>query len=159
MRKNTTSSRLLGIAVVLALPVMPAWAQEPSGTLTGRVTDADGYELPGVQVTAHSPALLGERTALSGADGEYRLASLPPGTYRVSYELEGFATQIETLEISAEQATVADVSSQLAEVVEDIVVVSCGDWPPDPFAWLTFDGVEELPIRSTLSRMELVAGE
>ena len=65
-------------------------AANPAG-ITGVVTDNTGAVLPGVTVTATSPALQTPSvTAVSGARGEYRLTPLPIGLYTVLFELPGF---------------------------------------------------------------------
>src|SRR5262245_8983375 len=61
-------------------------------TLAGEVTDPTGAVLPGVSVEAASPALTGKvRTAVTDGSGRYRLESLPPGNYTVTFSLSGFA--------------------------------------------------------------------
>ncbi len=57
-----------------------AWAQIPTGTLSGRVT-SEGAGLPGVIVTATSPSLQGERQAVTSENGGYLLPLLPAGNY------------------------------------------------------------------------------
>ena len=47
----------------------------------GAGQDAQGAVLPGVTVTATSPALLGKEVAVSEANGDYRFPNLPAGTY------------------------------------------------------------------------------
>ena len=63
----------------------PAWAQgggaSSTGTIQGRVTDAQGAVLPGVTVTATSPSALGAQTTVSSETGNYRFPAIPPGTY------------------------------------------------------------------------------
>jgi hypothetical protein len=83
------------LMATLALSVAaPAYAQgggaSSTGTIQGRVTDAQGAVLPGVTVTATSPALLGAQTTVSSETGNYRFPAVPPGTYTVAYELSGF---------------------------------------------------------------------
>ncbi len=63
-----------------------------TGTIQGRITDAQGAVLPGVTVTATSPSLLGTQTTVSSGTGNYRFPGVPPGTYTISYELTGFNT-------------------------------------------------------------------
>ena len=64
-----------------------------SATIIGQVTDASGAVLPGVTVTVTSPALqVPEMTAVTDERGEYRLTTLPIGTYTATYELSGFQT-------------------------------------------------------------------
>ena len=85
------------LAVALAAASAPsAFAQGGSasstGTIQGRVTDAQGAVLPGVAVTATSPSALGAQTTISSETGNYRFPALPPGVYTVAYELGGFNT-------------------------------------------------------------------
>src|SRR5712692_10353030 len=62
-------------------------------TIAGTVKDTSGAVLPGVTVEAASPALIEKtRTAVTDGTGQYRLETLPPGTYSVTYTLTGFNT-------------------------------------------------------------------
>ncbi len=75
-------------------PAVPAMAGQgaanPAG-ITGVVTDNTGAILPGVTVTATSPALqVPSVTSVSDERGEYRLSPLPIGVYTVLFELPGF---------------------------------------------------------------------
>ena len=63
-----------------------------TGTIQGRVIDAQGAVLPGVTVTANSPALLQPQTTVSSETGNYRFPAVPPGVYSLSFELPGFNT-------------------------------------------------------------------
>src|ERR1700704_172945 len=67
-----------------------AYAQ---ATLAGVVKDSSGAVLPGVTVEASSPVLIEKaRTAISDGTGQYRIESLQPGTYSVTFTLSGFST-------------------------------------------------------------------
>jgi len=55
-------------------------AQAPTGKIYGAVSDEDGNPLPGVTVEATSEKLIGKATAVTDADGVYRLFALTPGT-------------------------------------------------------------------------------
>src|SRR5687767_8201851 len=60
-------------------------------TLAGEVKDTTGAVLPGVTVEAASPALIEKvRTAVTDGSGRYRIESLPPGSYTVTFSLTGF---------------------------------------------------------------------
>ena len=61
--------------------------------------DQQGLAVPGVTVTATSPALQGARTAVTDVQGLYTLNALPPGTYTLKFTLSGFGdvTQTTTL--------------------------------------------------------------
>src|SRR5947208_11157069 len=81
---------VLALAVSALLPTAPAWAQIGQGRLNGTVTDTQGAVLPGVTVTATSPSLIGTRTTVTEADGRYLFPALPSGTYKLTFDLQGF---------------------------------------------------------------------
>ncbi len=64
---------------------------QTTGDIDGRVTDEQGGALPGVTVECRSASFQGVRTAVTDANGHYRLVLLPPGTYRVTATLQGFS--------------------------------------------------------------------
>ncbi len=68
-------------------------AQDFRGRINGTVTDNTGAILPGVTVTATSPALIQPQVQVTGADGDFRFLALPPGVYDVTFELSGFQTR------------------------------------------------------------------
>ena len=68
----------LCFAVLLAI-AGTATAQSTTGTISGRVVDAQGLPVPGVTVTATSPNLQGTRETVTSANGDYILSLLPSG--------------------------------------------------------------------------------
>lgn len=150
----------LALAVLVAVPT--AWAQNPTGTLTGRVTDDEGGALPGVTVTADSPNLQGSRLAVTGANGDYKLAFLPPGEYQVSYALEGFKSAVREVKISAAQTTLSDLSLELGEVAEEITVFGAQAAISETATGasnLTAEELDQLPItRDLASAINLAPG-
>ncbi|MGE0813351.1 MAG: carboxypeptidase regulatory-like domain-containing protein [Vicinamibacterales bacterium] len=89
-----TSRILLALAAVWLLAVPGAYAQgggaSSTGSISGEVKDAQGGVLPGVTVTATSPAQIGTLTAVTNEAGIYRFPAVPPGEYSLNYELAGF---------------------------------------------------------------------
>jgi hypothetical protein len=61
------------------------------GTIRGYVKDEQGGVLPGVTLTATTPASSLSFTAATDTNGFYRLLNLPPGIYTVVSELSGFS--------------------------------------------------------------------
>ena len=83
--------KALSLALGLALAVAgAASAQDFRGRINGTVTDNTGAVLPGVTVTASSPALIQPQVQVTGADGVFRFIALPPGVYTIDFELSGF---------------------------------------------------------------------
>lgn len=115
------SLSLLLVSCVLA--AAPARGQIEQGRLTGVVTDAQGAVLPGVTVTAASPALIGTQVTVTEADGRYRFPALPPGPYVLTFELSGFRTvQRENIVLALGQTLTVDMQLQLAALAETVLV-------------------------------------
>ncbi|MBM3779034.1 MAG: TonB-dependent receptor [Acidimicrobiia bacterium] len=104
--------------------LLPGSATAQTGEIAGAVTDETGAVLPGVTVTATSPAMIDVRTTVSGADGRYTLVSLAPGTYVVEFALPGFRTvRREGVQLSA--GFTANIAAQMAVGgVEETVTVT-----------------------------------
>jgi hypothetical protein len=107
------SRTVVAVCLMVGLAIANASAQSGDGSLRGRVVDEQGGALPGVTLTATSPALLSPSTAVSDAEGNYRLINLPPGSYAISAELAGFA-------ISRREGVVLRAGSNFQ--IEDIVM-------------------------------------
>src|SRR6185436_15686001 len=69
-----------------------ALAQQTTGTITGRVLDAQGAAIPGATVIAKSASTGFTREVVSDTEGVYRLSALPVGQFDLSVELAGFST-------------------------------------------------------------------
>jgi Carboxypeptidase regulatory-like domain len=83
-------ARVAMICVCIALIPGAAFAQ---ASMTGVVRDASGAVIPGVTVEAASPDLIEKvRSVISDSSGQYRIVTLPPGTYTVTFSLAGFST-------------------------------------------------------------------
>ncbi|MFM2153717.1 MAG: Oar protein [Pseudomonadota bacterium] len=83
------SAAVLG-AATLALPAT-ARAQVATGKLRGTAVDAASKKkLVDAVVTVTSPALQGEQTVVTDENGEFFLPVLPPGSYLVHLEKEGY---------------------------------------------------------------------
>src|SRR4029077_10334887 len=83
------------LSLLLRAPAASAQGAAASGVISGTLTDESGAALPGVTATLTSPALqVRQVVVVSDAQGTYRFGELPVGTYRVSYELQGFTSFI-----------------------------------------------------------------
>jgi len=80
------------ILVVMLLTAVSVSAQIPTGSVTGTVKDEQGAVIPGVGVTLQG--VDATRTTISNEVGGYRFLSLPPGPYKLTLALPGFATVV-----------------------------------------------------------------
>ena len=95
-----------------------------TGTIQGRVADAQGAVLPGVTVTATSPALIQPQTTVTSETGNYRFPAVPPGNYELTFELAGFNT-LKRYGISITLGFTANVNVELAlATLQETVTVS-----------------------------------
>ncbi|MEW6320949.1 MAG: carboxypeptidase regulatory-like domain-containing protein [Acidobacteriota bacterium] len=123
---NRWTQGLAALALSLAI-AGPAFAQgggaSSTGTIQGRVSDAQGAVLPGVTVTASSPAMLGQQTTVTSETGNYRFPAVPPGVYTLTYELAGFNTlKREGIQISLGFTANINVDLTLATLQETVTV-------------------------------------
>ncbi len=124
MRRYVFGLLVAAMAIAVAAP---AYAQgggaSSTGTIQGRVADAQGAVLPGVTVTATSPSALGAQTTVTSETGNYRFPAIPPGTYTVTYELAGFNTvKREGIQIALGFTATVNVDLQLATLQETVTV-------------------------------------
>ncbi len=141
--------------VLIAAPLL---AQNPTGTITGRVLQDEG-PLPGVTITATSPSMQGQKVAISGADGEYIFVFLPPGQYTVTYALDGFKTLEMPVVVSVAQTKTVDAKMYIEAIREEITVtgnyetVSVGT---QSNVTMQADLIESLPVARTMNSAVLL---
>jgi hypothetical protein len=81
------------VCLVVCLAAVDALAQTASGgSIRGYVKDEQEAVLRGVRLTATSPDASTAVTATTDEAGYYRLLNLPPGSYTIRAELDGFST-------------------------------------------------------------------
>jgi hypothetical protein len=110
-------------AVVCTLLFVSTAGAQTTGGINGTVNDNTGAVLPGVTVTASSPALMGVQTAVTNDQGQYRFPALPIGTYTLNYELGGFSNvRREGIIVPIGFTATVNVQLQLASLQESVTV-------------------------------------
>jgi hypothetical protein len=100
-------------------------AQTNRATITGTVTDSSGGVIAGVKVTARNLGTNVETNGVSNADGIYVLPNLPPGTYALTFQRDGFK-EIEQPSVTLESTQIAQINAalQLGAVTEHVTVTT-----------------------------------
>ncbi len=117
-------SRCFGFLVALIVALAPvAGAQVSTATVTGTVADESKSLLPGVSVTATDLQTGRQYAAVTDERGEYRLVNLPPGAYRVTAELQGFANvELPRVELLVGQNATLPLTLKVASLQETVTV-------------------------------------
>jgi outer membrane receptor protein involved in Fe transport len=150
--KQRTSFLVFGLALLLAVAPAVYGQGVQSGTINGTVTSEDGQGLPGVTVTAKSPALIGERTAETGVNGDFIIRNVPPGNYSITFTMEGMKTVERTASVTLGSQSRTDATLTPAVAAETITVT--GEAPSalettTLGANLEKEVVDQLPISRT----------
>ncbi len=147
LRVRRVVSRLLVIGATIALPVN-GFAQE--AVVIGTVTDSTGAVLPGVTVTALHEASGNTFVAVTDQRGAFRLP-VRTGVYRITGELQGFATVAQSgLELLIGQQVAVNLQMVPSTVQESVTVT--GEAPLVETTTSTRSGnvdprqMQELPI-------------
>ncbi len=82
------SKILLVITIITTFLLSAAYGQS-TGTLSGKVTAADGSPVPSASVIVTDQTGFSHNN-VSGQDGSFNIPNLAPGTYRVQVEVPGF---------------------------------------------------------------------
>jgi hypothetical protein len=108
-------------AIVLACGAL--FAQQPTGTILGAVRDATGAVVPGASLTVSNAETGAVRTAVTSADGSYRLPALQVGTYDIRVEHAGFQQEVRSgLRLNIGQEAVLNFALQIGAVEQTIAV-------------------------------------
>src|SRR6476660_1230579 len=81
------------IACVLVGGSRLAFAQA-TASINGRVVDQAGAVLTGAGITVTNTQTNATRETTTNSEGQYNVPALPPGTYTVKAQLEGFGPQV-----------------------------------------------------------------
>ena len=108
------AKRLVLAALLSLATAASASAQgNPTGTISGRVL-SDAGRCPASPSRRPRPTCRASRTAVTTENGDYILPLLPPGTYALSFELQGFRTLQQTTKVAVGQAVPVNMALVVA---------------------------------------------
>lgn len=115
------------LLVSLFLVGLPARAQTSSATIDGTVTDSTGAVIPSANITLTNEASGIQRHGVSNGAGFFNFAAVPPGTYSLKVERQGFvAYEIRGVVLSSNDHRTVDGIKLKAGGAEQTVVVEAG---------------------------------
>ena len=120
----TPKALLFPTAMLILLLALWPTAASAQSAIAGQVRDNTGAVLPGTTVEAASPALIeGSRTAVTNGQGQYSIINLRPGTYTVTFTLEGFGKVVrQNIELPANFTATVDAMMSVGALEETVTV-------------------------------------
>jgi hypothetical protein len=117
------ASRLaIEIIAIFALTITGLYAQGNS-QISGTVRDSSGLAVPGATIQATQTDTGATRTAQSGADGSFVLASLPIGPYRLQVTKQGFSAYVQSgIVLQVDSNPTVDVALKVGSITEQVQV-------------------------------------
>ena len=104
------------------------FASGPTGTITGTVTDTTGAVVRKARITVLNESTNAVRDAETNDDGDFTVALLPPGRYRVTAENAGFRKSIfSDVTVNVDQTVRVDFALEVGAATEEVRVK---DTPP-----------------------------
>src|SRR5215210_7143820 len=143
--------RVFILSLLLVTSFITAASAQTATTVSGTVQDATGAILPGVTVTARSAANGLTRTAITGPEGRYVLAQLPPGTYELRAEIAGFKPHVRPeVPLAVAQSLTLNITLQIGDVaITDVVTAATPlvDTASSELSYLvTSQQIEQIPL-------------
>ena len=117
--------RMNVLVLTLAFACAPAWvsAQATTGSISGTVTDESSAILPGVTITVTNIDTGVVRSQVTDTRGRYRVLDLPPGSYELATELQGFTPVKRTnLTVAIGKDLLVDVELKVGALAELVTV-------------------------------------
>jgi len=111
------------IFILVSLATIPSIAYAQA-SIVGTVRDSSAAVLPGVTVEASSPALIEKtRSVVTSGTGQYSIDNLRPGTYTLTFTLNGFSTfKREGIELTGSFIATVNADMKVGGVAETITV-------------------------------------
>jgi hypothetical protein len=106
--------------VALATPI--DIEAQVAGTISGYVRDESGAVIPGADVRATMVGQQLTRSAVTDETGFFSLLAMPRGSYEITAQLTGFATQQTKAELTSGENLRVDFKMNLGQISETVVV-------------------------------------
>ncbi|MGI8988105.1 MAG: carboxypeptidase regulatory-like domain-containing protein [Bryobacteraceae bacterium] len=117
--------RCLALPICAFAIVASLFGQADTGTLTGLVTDSSGAAVAGVQISVVQKENNFKFSSVSNNDGIFRVQSLQPGTYTVTFQAAGFKRTIrEGLALRVGDVLPVDATLEIGAVSESVEVTA-----------------------------------
>ncbi|MDQ3012364.1 MAG: TonB-dependent receptor, partial [Acidobacteriota bacterium] len=120
------ASLLASLIILLVASFGVARAQTGTATVRGTVADAQGQAVAGATVTIKNDEKNFTRTATTSGNGSYTFVAIPPDTYVLTVEAQGFKKSVSTdVKALVDTPSTFDLALEVGAITE-VVTVSSG---------------------------------
>ncbi len=112
----------MGVLLGLLLFLPGAFAQGGNVAIAGTVTDPSGAVVPGAKITVTQKNTSAVRTDTTNSSGQFNFSSLPPTTYTVVVQAQGFKQYVQDVALLADQIRDLDVHLQIGAASQQVTV-------------------------------------
>jgi Carboxypeptidase regulatory-like domain/TonB dependent receptor len=161
----TKTSKGAVILFLAACFVCPAWSQVTNARLSGVVTDPSRAVVPGAKITAKNTGTGLTLSTTSDSSGAYEFPLLPPGSYTVTTDAQGFSELVRAgIVLTVSQPATLNLTMQPGAVSQTVTVVGDAEQLNTTTAEIgqvmQSDEITDLPLngRDPSSLVDLAAG-
>jgi outer membrane receptor protein involved in Fe transport len=113
---------LVCLALFVSLTPSAAFGQAVYGNIVGTVTDPQGSAVAGAKVTITDTQRQVSVTTTTNEDGNFTQRALIAGTYQVRVEASGFKAALQTVIVSVDQESRADLKLEVGDVSQVVEI-------------------------------------
>lgn len=116
-------TRVAFLIVVFLLAITTAWTQTATTSVRGTVTDRSGAAVTNAKVVLANAERAIQRATTTGAAGQYEFLQLPPGTYQLVIEAQGFRRyEDKNLQLLVNTPATANIALEVGATNETVEV-------------------------------------
>ena len=119
---NKTANQLI-CALFLCAGI--ASSQSYTAAIRGVVSDSSGAAIPGAQVIANETERNVKHTAVTDGSGRYSLSALPPGSYTLNIEAQGFKRHAQSaFTLNVQQQATLDIQLEVGAISSTVEITA-----------------------------------
>src|SRR5438552_8102251 len=119
---------MIVMSLCIGLFTAAVFAQQPTGSIEGTVTDPQGAVVQNATVSVRNTATNAKRDATTGSDGHYRVPELAPGHYEVKVSASNFKTSVASdINVAVGQNLALDVKLEIGGAAEEVTIIGGGE--------------------------------